>query len=169
MITFATLVTESSFQLTPSGASSAFRNIARGRVEFPAADAGLSQYLTPIADTVYTFDNFPAVHRNGAVITNDVGLPAAFARLHLLHLRIAAYRPDLPSSGTVGVVLTDMFGTGALDFGALDIGDELPLTRKREGFLLLSTSALVLTVTDPVNLAIEMIIAGKETAGGVSS
>ena len=135
-------------------------------MEFPTADGAISQYLTPVADVTYTFDNFPAVELNGSPIINDVGLPAAFAGLYHLHLRIAPYRPDLAASGTVAATLTDLFGTGAHACGLFAVGDELIRTKKM-GFELISTSVLELVVNDPVNLALELLIIGTETTGGI--
>jgi len=164
------LVTESYFQVQPetAGAAAAWRNLTRGRLEFPTADGAISQYLTPVAGVTYTFDNFPAVELNGSPVMNDIGLAAAFANFHLLHLRIAPYRPDIAASGSVAATLTDLFGTGAHDCGILSIGDELIRTKKA-GFELISTSKLELVVTDPVNLAIELMLLGTETSGGVPS
>jgi hypothetical protein len=164
------LVTESHFQVQPEtpGAVAAWRNITRGRLEFPTADGALSQYLTPVAGITYTFDNFPAVELNGDAITNDIGVAAAFTSLFLLHLRVAAYRPDLAASGNVAVTITDLFGTGAHNCGVLQPGDEIVRTKKA-GFTLLSTSALTLVVTSPVNLAIELLAIGIEAPGGVTS
>lgn len=162
------LVTESYFQVQPEtpGAASAWRNITRGRVEFPTADGAISQYLTPVADITYMFDNFPAVHLNGSPLINDIGIAAAFAGLYHMHLRIAPYRADLPASGTVAATLTDLFGAGAHDCGIFHVGDELIRTKKM-GFELLSTSSLELVVTDPVNLALELVVIGTETTGGI--
>jgi len=167
-LTMTGLVTESHFKIQPetAGAAALWRNITRGRVEFPTADGAISQYLTPVSDVTYTFENFPAVELNSAPILTAVGLPAAFEGLYLLHLRVAAYRPDLPSSGTVAATLTDLFGAGAHDCGILNIGDELIRTKKM-GFPLIATSALALVVNDPVNLAIEIMLIGTETTGGI--
>lgn len=164
------LVTESHFHVQPEapGAAAAWRNITRGRLEFPTADGALSQYLTPVASVTYTFDNFPAVELNGDAITNDIGVAAAFSTLFLLHLRIAPYRPDLPSSGSVAVRFTDLFGTGAHNCGVLQPGDEIVRTKKA-GFTLLSTSELELVVTNPVNLAVELMLLGIESGGGTGS
>jgi len=116
----------------------------------------------------YTFDNFPAVHLNGVAINNDIGVPATFATLFLLHLRVAPYRPDLAASGEVAATITDMFGSGAHNCGVLTPGDEIVRTKKA-GFTLLSTSELELVVTNPVNLAIELLLLGIETTGGYLS
>src|SRR6188768_153793 len=126
------LVTESHFQVQPEtpGASAPWRNITRGRLEFPTADGALSQFLTPVAGITYTFDNFPAVELNGDAIANDIGMAAAFTTLFLLHLRVAPYRPDLASSGNVAVTITDLFGTGAHNCGVLQPGDEIVRTKK---------------------------------------
>lgn len=169
-LTLTGLVTESSFKIQPEtpGAVSPWRNLVRNRLEFPTADGALSQYLTPVANGNYLFDNFPSVHLNGSAINNDLSLPAAFTSLFLLHLRIAPYRPDLEASGNVAVTATDLFGTGAHNCGVLNPGDELIRTKKA-GFTLLSTSALQLAVTNPVNLAIELLVLGIETTGGASS
>lgn len=163
------LVTESSFKVQPEtpGAAAPWRNLVRNRLEFPGADSALSQYLTPVSGSNYLFSNFPAVRLNGSTLYNDLGLPATFASLFLLHLRVAAYRPDLPVSGSVAVTASDFFGTGGHNCGTLNPGDELIRT-KTAGFTLLSTSALHLAVTSPLNLAIELLLLGVETTGTAS-
>lgn len=143
-----------------------YRGIARQRLELPTADGALYQLLTPLATATYTVDAFPAAELNGTPLNNDLALPVAFAGLYLLHIRVGKHRQDLPAAGTVAITLTDLFGTGTADCGVLEVGDELIRT-KLKGFAVISTSALELVVTDPDNLALEIMILGPETTGGI--
>lgn len=143
-----------------------FRSLDSVRTSFPTADGAIHQLLLPLATHTYVYNSFPAMALDGAPVETLLGEPAAFEGLYLLHIRIGAYDDRLPATGTVAVTLTDMFGSGAADYGTLQAGDEIIRTKKK-GFALISTSALQLVVTDPVNLNIEILFLGPETTSGI--
>ena len=164
---FAGLETASFFKIAEEAeGTGGYRGMESARTSFPTADGGIYQKLIPLATATYTFDNFPAMELDGTPVQTLLDLPAAFEGLYLLHIRVGTHDEDLPATGTVAVTLTDMFGTGAADYGTLQPGDEIVRTNGH-GFALIGTSALELVVTDPDNMKIEIIFLGPETTSGI--
>lgn len=165
ILTMTGLVIESYYKVQPEtdDIAAPWRNSLRRRTEFPAADGALFLYLTPCGSVTWVFDDFPVVKKDGVVIPNDLGLDATFADLFLLHLKIDRHRQDLEASGSVVATRTDLFGAGEFEHAPLGVGDDIVESRAA-GVSLISTSKLELAVTDPVNMAITLVLIGRETS-----
>ncbi len=164
---FAGLETFSGVKVEEAAAGTGgYRSLESVRTSFPTADGAIYQRLLPLVTGTYTYDNFPAMELGGSPVQTLLNEPAAFEGLYLLHIRVSAYDPDLPATGTVDVTLTDMFGAGTADYGTLHAGDNIVRT-KVKGFPLISTSALTIDVTDPGNMMIEILFLGPETTSGI--
>lgn len=154
-------ITESGYQALVSG-SSVFRSIRRRRLEFTDSDSAVYQLITPVTGGVYTYDQFTSqVRLNTTGLLNEAGTALKFARAYLLHMQVVAYREDQPASGSVSAAFTALFAASATH--ALTIGDACLFACNGSGTSLSGSTALALTVTSPVNLAIELLIIGKES------
>ena len=162
ILSLAGIIAEASFQAQPDVGDAVFRGIPRRRLEFPDADSALYQLLTPVAAGTYTYDQFTSQIRLDTVgLLNENGDPCLFARLFALQLSVQPYRPDLPASGYVAAAFTALFAPSSHTH-TLYAGDICLLSCGGSGTPLNGSTALALTLTAPVNLAIELILIGTE-------
>jgi hypothetical protein len=169
---------ESGYHVAPAvpGAAMPYRSLLRrSTVDFtapaPAATAALYRLFTPNAGSPsslsITYADFDtALTIDGAAALDDDGDPAAFGTVQLIHIRVFPYGLTAVPSGTVVAEMSDLLASGTttsqvMGPGAQGEGGDEYFQTCRAGYATNSGSTLALTVTDPVNLAIEVILIGR--------
>lgn len=139
-----------------------FRGLPRRLMNFPDTDVFYWLQLTPLANGTHTIDELDTGLKLNTVAQTDAdGDPILFETVYAVHLAVSAYNPGLPASGTVTAGFTSLFTTGG---HSLEPGGACLFTCGPDGYAAGSSSELVLGVTSPVNMLIELLIIGKKPA-----
>jgi hypothetical protein len=139
------------------------------RQDFPTNNAELRLRWLAVGTASILLDEFLTGVKLDGVTFNNPGTtdPVSFDTFNNLFLRVRPYDDMLPPSGSIVAILTDLLHAGgvtSLNSPSLQSGSTMVLSQSSP-YTALSTSALRLSATAAVNLAVDVMITGHQGAG----